>query len=161
MIQIKHRWSQAILLSVSAGNLRDANLHSANLREADLCGADLCGANLCGANLCGADLPDYALVPEEGSFIAFKQLQHHVIAKLEIPAGARRTSSLVGRKCRAEFAKVIELSGKAETGYSHHDPTFLYRVGEEVRPDRFDDDIRVECACGIHFFITRKEAERF
>ena len=25
----------------------------------------------------------------------------------------------------------------------------------------FDDDVRVECAQGIHFFITRKEAEDY
>lgn len=36
-----------------------------------------------------------------------------------------------------------------------------YRVGETVRPDRFDDDRWNECAPGVHFFITRAEAETY
>jgi len=34
-----------------------------------------------------------------------------------------------------------------------------YRVGELVYPDSYDPDIRVECTHGIHFFLTREEAE--
>jgi hypothetical protein len=39
--------------------------------------------------------------------------------KLRIPAAARR-SSATGRKCRAEFAEVLEVIG-AEFGVSQHD----------------------------------------
>ena len=28
-----------------------------------------------------------------------------------------------------------------------------------IREEKFDDDIRIECTSGIHFYITRKEAE--
>ncbi len=141
-----------------------ANLRGANLRGADLCGADLCdadlsganlrGANLRGADLSGANLTHFQICPEEGSFIAWKKLLDGVVCKLEIPAEAKRTSSLVGRKCRAEFARVLE-----GEGISYYGGT--YTVGEIVRPDSYDDDIRIECSHGIHFFITRKEAEEY
>ena len=37
----------------------------------------------------------------------------------------------------------------------------VYKVGEVVRPDRFDTCRWKECTNGIHFFITRKEAEEY
>ena len=82
-----------------------------------------------------------------------------MIVKLRIPADARRCHAF-GRKCRAEFADVLEVIG-AEVGISQHDGKTEYRVGERVVPDRFDDDWRKECAPGIHFFITRTEAEAY
>ena len=70
IIEIKHRWTGAVLWSgeaesvrdavaraVSArANLADANLAGANLADANLAGADLAGANLARANLAGAYL---------------------------------------------------------------------------------------------------------
>jgi hypothetical protein len=55
-----------------------------------------------------ADLPSFQIVPEKGSFIGFKKI-NGIIIELEIPENAKRTSSLVGGKCRAEFAKVIKV----------------------------------------------------
>jgi hypothetical protein len=81
-----------------------------------------------------------------------------MVAKLLIPAEAKRTSTLVGRKCRAEFVKVLELS-KSTTDM--HSGRILYVQGEMVYPDKYDDDIRIECTNGIHFFITKREAEEY
>jgi hypothetical protein len=75
------------------------------------------------------------------------------VIALTIPAEAKRTSSLVGRKCRAEF--VIPMgSGTSRRGG-------VYVEGEVFRPDSYDADIRVECTNGVHFFITRREAEEY
>ena len=52
-------------------------------------------------------------------------------------------------------------TGPVQEARSLHDPSFIYRVGETVKPDRYDDDVRVECTSGIHFFITKPEAESF
>ena len=71
-----------------------------------------------------------------------------------MPSGAKRTSSLVGRKCRAEYVKVLEGSGISRRGGE-------YKEGKLVYPDSYDDDIRVECTHGIHFFMTREEAEEW
>ena len=38
---------------------------------------------------------------------------------------------------------------------------FLYRPGEIIVPDSFDDDRWNECSNGIHFIITRQEAEDY
>ena len=37
----------------------------------------------------------------------------------------------------------------------------VYRNGELTYPDSYDDDIRVGCSHGIHFFITKAEAEEW
>jgi len=65
MIEIKHRYTGAVLFSLECDPLKiavetavkaGADLTCANLRGADLTGADLTGANLRGADLTGADL---------------------------------------------------------------------------------------------------------
>jgi hypothetical protein len=154
--------SRAIL---TGADLRWANLAEANLADADLRGAILSLANLAGANLAGATLPDFQVVPAEGSFVAYKKLKDGLIATLQIPAKAKRTSSLVGRKCRAEFAKVVKIETmdgkKVKTGTSMHDGETKYVVGKVVRADKYDDDIRIECTGGIHFFMTKKEAKEY
>lgn len=133
-------------------NLRGANLWRADLRDANLRDSNLLDSNLRGADLRGADLPNFQICPQEGPFIAYKKVNTGVI-KVEIPAGARRTSSLVGRKCRAEYV-IAYGSGMSRRGGR-------YQTGEVYRPDEYDDDIRVECTHGVHFFMTREEAEQW
>jgi hypothetical protein len=150
-------------------NLYSANLYSANLRDANLSGADLTSANLCGADLRGANLTDvkydeytagFALqCPEDGSFVGWKKCANGVLVKLLIPEDAKR-SSATSRKCRASKAVVLEVIG-AEKAISMTNPHFVYEVGKEVLPDSFDDYRWNECSHGIHFFLTRKEAEQY
>jgi hypothetical protein len=141
---------------LTGANLTGANLTRANLAGADLTGANLTDANLTDANLTDAVLPPHQLCPEEGEFIAWKKLGNDTIAKLLIPADAKRVCSLIGRKCRA--SKVVVIEGN---GVSSHDNKTVYATGKTVTPDKFDDDIRVECSHGIHFFITRAEAVNY
>jgi hypothetical protein len=47
---------------------------------------------------------------------------------------------------------------KGMTFRSHHDKEFTYTLGQVVSEPKYDDDIRVECAPGIHFFMTKEEA---
>jgi hypothetical protein len=149
-------------------NLGGANLGGANLRGANLRGADLRGANLRGANLRGADLrgakdADYAIamtrILPEGDLIGWKKCNGDVIVKLRIPADAKRSHAF-GRKCRAEFADVLEVFG-ADVGISQHDGRTEYRAGARVTPDSFEEDWTQECAPGVHFFISRIEAENY
>jgi len=164
-----------------SANLRYANLRSANLRSADLRSADLSSANLryadlSYANLRSADLrsaknipqktaAELLMCPEEGDFIGWKKCNDGVIAKLLIPAGAAR-SSATSRKCRAQFVKVLALfkdgnpfEGPAETRTNGN--VTIYKVGKTVKPDKWDADRWNECSHGIHFFITRTEAENY
>jgi Family of unknown function (DUF5758)/Pentapeptide repeats (8 copies) len=159
---------------LQGANLRCADLQGANLQDADLQGADLQGANLQDANLRCADLQganfQYAnlqgakglhrtYVAAEGDLIGWKKCKDRVIVKLRIPANAAR-SNATGRKCRAEYVEVLEVFG-AEIGLSKHDGTTTYRAGKTVRPDSWCSDRWQECAPGIHFFITREEAEDY
>jgi len=147
-------------------NLSDANLSGAGLSGANLSGADLYRADLSGANLSGANLSDasntqlviaQSRILPEGSLIGWKKCKDGVIVKLRIPEEAKRSHAF-GRKCRAEFADVLEVFN-GEFGVSSHDGKTEYRVGGRVFPDTFSDDWQTECAGGIHFFITREEAE--
>ena len=157
-------------------NLRYANLRYANLRGADLRGANLRGANLHDADLLDAKLQDAKNVPAyvinitniipEGSIIGWKRTNEGIV-KLRISHSTKRSNATT-RKCRAAEAKVLELQtldGKPYGGEymtSKHDPTFEYRIGEVVKPDKpFDEDRWNECSTGIHFFITRYEAEQW
>ncbi len=162
-------------------DLREADLREADLREADLRGADLRGANLQGADLYGANLqranlqgaclreanllrarlPLYQIIPEKGGFIAFKKGEKEAIIELFIPSSAKRVCSLVGRKCRANYARVISINGDKTKGITVggcREHSFIYEVGKTVIADYWNDDIRIECAHGIHFFITEQEA---
>jgi len=158
-------------------DLRDANLSGANLGGVNLSGAYLSGANLGGVNLSGAYLSGVNLrgikdadkmqdilishtsICPEGAIIGWKKCRDNVIVKLEIPAEAKRSNS-TGRKCRAEYVKVLEVIG-ADVGISRHDDKTEYRAGEIVKPDKWDDNRWDECSNGIHFFITRLEAENY
>lgn len=150
-------------------NLREANLgcadlSGANLRGAGLGGAELRWANLRRADLRGAELIGHSIVPEEGSFIGWKQLQAKLIAKLLIPDDAWRVGGLIGRKCRCKKATVLSITSAdgepRSIGFSDYNTDFIYRVGEEVHAGpEATPDVTVECAPGIHFYITRAEAE--
>ncbi len=150
---------------LGGADLRDADLRDADLRDADLRGADLRGAYLGGANLGGAkEIPPIAIAQSrilpEGDLIGYKQCLDGIIVKLLIPKEARRSSAF-GRKCRAEFAQVLEIHGATEAISQWETSTkFFYRVGETVRPSKpFDENWMEECSTGIHFYITRLEAE--
>jgi hypothetical protein len=150
--------------NLSGANLSESDLREANLRGADLRGADLSWAKLCEAKLCGAKyIPNIAaaqtLIVADGQIIGWKKCQQGVIVKLSIPAEARR-SNATGRKCRAEFADVLEVIG-GDVGISSHDGKTKYIAGTRVTCDEWCEDRWQECAGGIHFFITRAEAEAY
>ena len=107
------------------------------------------------ASLRGADLPHFQ-IPQESELIVWKKISSG-LCKLRVPPEAKRTASLVGRKCRAEFVEVLE----CDEGFARHDCETKYAPGTTVRPDRYDDDFRVECTHGIHFFLTKKEAQEW
>ena len=144
--------------------LRGATLTVANLTKADLGGANLTVATLTGANLTGATLPPFQIVPEVGQFRAFKKVQGNVVLEILIPRSAQRTSTLVGRKCRASKVKVVGVASGATTETvfrSHHEESFTYTVGKWASVPDYDGDIRVECTKGIHFFLTLDEAKNY
>jgi len=154
--------------NLGGADLRSVNLRGAGLGGADLGRVDLRGVDLRGADLRGAKNVDLAIarsriLPDEGEVIGWKKARGDSIVKLRIPHGAKRSHGS-GRKCRAERAEVIaiydESGAEIETAISNFDPEFEYRTGTTVTlPEPFDDDMWNECSSGIHFYITRIEAE--
>ncbi len=163
------RYANLSSANLSYANLRSANLSYANLRYANLRYANLSSANLSSANLDDETIKNinkyrpFQICPQEGGFIAWKKGADSCIVKLLIPAEAKRTSSLIGRKCRASKVKVLAIWDKDGNPIKKcggwDDSSFIYRVGRVRKPDSYDPDIRVECSHGIHFFVTKEEAE--
>ena len=158
--------SSVVSLVKSGANLSRADLSGANLYGADLSRADLSRADLSGADLSGADLSvannaglviARTLIVPDGDLRVWKKCSNDVLVHLLIPSDARR-SNATGRKCRAEFADVLEVVG-ADVGVSLHDGKTQYKKGERVACDKWEENRFIECAGGIHFYLTREEAE--
>ena len=165
----KLRCANLIEANLEGADLNGAYLDRASLLGADLAGADLTGAHLTGANLEGASL-NYAKnipyiplsCPSEGAFVAWKKVEGRYLVKLQVPEDARR-SSATSRKCRCDKAMVLDITSL--DGEKHYDEVTntnynktIYKVGEFVYPDSFDENRWNECSHGIHFFINKEEA---
>jgi hypothetical protein len=152
--------------NLSRANLSRANLYGADLSRANLSGADLSGANLSRANLEACNLSTFVIVAH-GTLTVYKKLASGDIAELEVPKHAMRVNAYSSRKCRASEATVISITAADGTEAtvkpqrSKHDSAFEYYVGKTVSVDDFCADPRIECAPGIHFFITREEAVNY
>ena len=158
-IQIKSIWGGILFEYEKENNtVRDTLIEAlgkgAYLRDADLRGADLRDAK---------EIPyiPYAC-PSDGAFIGWKKVCGNLI-KLEIPEDARRCSA-TSQKCRCDKAKVLsvwnmrlEEEVSAVVNHAYNQNT-LYKVGEMVYPDSFDEDRWNECSHGIHFFINKQDA---
>ena len=168
-------------------NLQCADLRVADLNNADLAGADLSQACLIDATLQGANLykvlvndtnwenaklfeakniPYIPLAcPEFGSFIAYKKAGNYIV-ELEIPEDATRLSATT-RKCRCNKARVLSILNRNRTlatvcmVKSDYDHSFIYRLGELVSVDNFDNYRWKECTTGIHFFINFQDAVNY
>ena len=131
--------------------------------KADLSGANLSWANLSGADLSGAENADYAIaqtrILPEGNLIGWKKCNNDVIVKLRIPEDAPRSHAF-GRRCGAKFVDVLEVIG-ANEAIASWDGKTTYRAGERVEAPNWSEEWTLECAGGIHFWITRLEAENY
>lgn len=174
---------------LNSADLRCANLRGANLRGANLSGASLSGASLYNANLRGASLYNANLYssnlnnanlnnvktnmytigynlacPEEGSFIGYKKVGKYIV-KLLIMEDSKRNSATT-LKCRCDKAKVLDIEKidtgeKIESTPSDYDINFIYKVGEIVKVDNFDENRWNECSTGIHFFMNKQNAIKY
>ena len=168
--------NNTILTTLQEAIKSGADLSGANLSGADLSYANLSYANLSGANLSGADLSyityneNTAFItmqcPTEGSFIAWKKVVGDMIVKLRVTENAKRSSATT-LKCRCSEAQVLDIQDADGNSLdisavrSRHDCDFIYRKGEVVRVDNFDEDRWDECSTGIHFFIDRAMAVNY
>ena len=164
-LQIKDRWTGSVLFEYEKeDNTIKATLLEALKQKADLNGADLRDAYLSDANLSGAkNIPYISFAcPSDGAFIGWKKVAEKLV-KLEIPEDARRCSATT-QKCRCDKAKVLaitDLDGSNpinEILNTSQETDLLYKVGEMVYPDSFNENRWAECSHGIHFFINKQDA---
>ena len=150
--------------NLSGANLSRADISGANLSRADISGANLSGANLSRADISRAKNHELSIaktrILPEGDIIGYKKTLEGVV-KILIPKDAKRSHAF-GRKCRAEYAIVLELPDSLEVCHSSYENSFEYRKGVTIKPtESFNEDWTEECSSGIHFFITKIEAEEY
>lgn len=159
-------------VNMSYANMRGANMRGVNMRGANMCGADMSYTIMINTNMIGADLRNANMngtdingtdklrkgIKLSEPIIGWKKCKNNVLVKLEIPRGAI-VFSINNSKCRTDKAKVLEIIG-ADRAYSNH-KFFSYYVGDIIEVFNFNCEYNVECAEGIHFFRTRKEAEDY
>ena len=166
-IEIKSLWDKLLFEFEKEDNTIKDTVEEAVKNGANLDGANLYGASLDGANLNRANLKKIVsgtTILPEGELIVWKKLQDNLIAKLLIPAKAKRVNAIGSRKCRFEYAEVIAIydgKKKVKEGRGAYNGNLIYKVGETVMPDSFDPSPLVECSNGIHAFISRLEAEEY
>ena len=151
---------------LSGADLSGADLRGAYMRLANLRGANLRGANLHEAILSNvkADHTTAMFFPQcpDGEFIGYKKAGGKIV-KLLIPEDAKRSSGTT-LKCRCSKATVLEIQeedvspSEVKEVRSNYDNGFIYRLGETVCVEDFDENRWNECSTGIHFFISREAA---
>ena len=100
--------------------------------------------------------------PEEGSFIAWKKFRDGKIAKIQVPEDALRTGG-TRYTCRASEVLVLDIfegDTSCDEAVSIDDENLVFRKGELVKDNEEFDPSLLHNGEGIHFFITRAEAER-
>ena len=169
---------------LSYADLTFAELNCANLNRSVLRGTNLETADIDGSNLsyvCGLEQETFRtgkILTE--NMIGYKKCQDDIIVTLEIPRGAI-VFSINGNKCRTNKAKVIAIDGANRAYSAHSGITYhvyyggadganrayssyngiSYYVGDEFTVYNFDCQYNIECGKGIHFFMTREEAENY
>ncbi len=156
-------------------NFRHANLECAALRYADMTGCNIEGANLYGAVLEHAKLEGIISdentkwfrlhCPEKGAFLGYKKCFNDLLVQLLIPADAKRSSATLP-SCRCNRAKVLTIKSfdyeeSYKEAWSLVDENFVYRVGEWVEVENFNEDRWMDSTTGIHFWMTREEAKKY
>ena len=151
-------------VNFEGANLEGANLESTYFFVADLKNAKFKDANFRWVSLDGAkNIPYIPLAcPSEGAFIGWKKVEKKYLVKIQIPEDAKRLSATT-RQCRCDKAMVLDITSlDGETHFdevvNHNYNETIYKVGDVVYPDSFDENRWRECSNGIHFFVDKKDA---
>ena len=157
---------------LSGSSFTYADLFSADLRACDLSGSNFDGADFFAALLWEAKLDNLLVTdrtkffrnycPEEGYIFGYKKCFNERMVQLLIPKDAKRCSSTTNA-CRCDKARVVaitDVNKKAsyKEAMSFVDPNFIYRLGEMVYADSYNEDRWHDSSHGIHFWMTFEEA---
>ena len=171
-------------------SIKNALFEDCTFRETDFTNADMCcaalrycdmtGCNISGANLYAAVLEFAKLdniiydentkwfkfaCPEKGAFLAYKKCFNDRLVQLLVPADAKRTSATMP-SCRCNKAKVLTIKSfdykeEYHEAWSLVNENFVYRKGQWVEVNDFNEDRWQDSTTGIHFWMTREEAKAY
>ncbi|MGN1166198.1 MAG: pentapeptide repeat-containing protein [Lachnospiraceae bacterium] len=156
-------------------NFKNAIMRTASFRYCDMRECNIEDANLFGAVLEHANLEGIVSnegtqwfrlrCPETGAFLAYKKCVNDRMVQLLVPADAKRTSATLP-SCRCNKAKVLTIKSfdykeNFEEAWSLVDENFVYKKGEWVEVKDFNEDRWMDSTTGIHFWMTRKEAQDY
>lgn len=144
-IEIKSRWTGAVIKVVEGYSLRGANLYGASLVGADLVGANLVGASLGGANLYVANLCEANLygVDLYGANLVGANLYGADLTRADLGGANLVGANLVGAKRYIDGDKAITLRG----------PRPILQIGPLGSRDGYmmalltSAGLRIECGC--------------
>jgi hypothetical protein len=111
-------------------------------------------------------------LPKTGSFTCYKLVEspngiYGILCKLKVPAHAKRVTPKDGEgKSRVSEAKIVEMTNlttgtKVKKGRSIFDESFLYTLGDTVKPDSYNPSKTAVCTYGIHVFKKKCDAENY
>lgn len=161
--------------SMKGANFKNAKMVTASfrycdMRECNIEGADLFGAVLEFANLEGIVSSEETKwfrlrCPEKGAFLGYKKCVNDRMVQLLIPADAKRTSATLP-SCRCNKAKVLTIKSfdfqeNFDEAWSLVDENFIYKKGEWVEVKNFNENRWQDSTTGIHFWMSRAEAEAY
>jgi hypothetical protein len=179
--EVDFRWADFIRVDFSEAGFTGADFRWADFRWADFSRVDFRWADFGGvdfrwvdfgeANFREADFGeanfgeaqwDYTTVgihpAAEGSLVGWGKKQG-VIVKMIIPENAKRSCATT-RKHRAEYAYVLGVyNDERQVTVDNRWGRTTYTPGQIVYCHKWEEDRWIECAGGIHFFLSRKEAE--
>ncbi len=157
---------------LSGSSFAYADLFAADVRTCELSGSNVDGADFFAALLWEAKLDNLLVTdrtkffrnycPEEGYIFGYKKCFNERMVQLLIPKDAKRCSSTTNA-CRCDKARVVAITdvNKKESykeAMSFVDPNFIYRLGEMVYADSYNEDRWHDSSHGIHFWMTFEEA---
>ncbi len=146
-------------------SFRYCDMRGCNIEDADLFGAVLEFANLEGI-ISNEGTKWFRLhCPEKGAFLGYKKCVNDRMVQLLIPADAKRTSATLP-SCRCSRAKVLTIKSfdftrNFEEAWSLVDENFVYKRGQWVEVKDFNENRWQDSTTGIHFWMSRAEAEAY
>lgn len=161
--------------SMKGADFKNARMVTASFRRCDMRGCNIEDATLFGAVLEHADLEGIISnegtkwfrlhCPEKGAFLGYKKCVNDRMVQLLIPADAKRTSATLP-SCRCSKAKVLTIKSfdftkNFDEAWSLVDENFVYKKGEWVEVKDFNEDRWQDSTTGIHFWMSRAEAEAY
>lgn len=96
---------------------------------------------------------------ENTAIVGWKKLGGKLV-QLRIPKEARRVQSFRNSMWRAEFAIVEGVEGGGPVYGHYKNQRIKYAPGLKVVPDKYDDNPNFVRTHGIHFVLTKEEAEK-